>query len=290
MHNVDASTNPRWVKPACQPPRAVESRVVTDRPYNLAIETSSRWGGVTLGRGDERLATVRVDPERAGPRPSTTGPQPTGLMLAIDQLTRAHRVEPKDLGQVYLSIGPGSFTGLRIAVATAKSMVLALGVKLVAVPTARVVAENAPSHAGQPAGIDHLAVCLNAKDETVYAQLFDSRAGHWRTRSRPEVKSVAALLETAPRPLAVIADPTARFPDPLPPAVSMLPPSWIVARSAALWELARRRARAGRFTDPLKLLPLYARPPEAQRLWLKRHLQDTWAPPQRPTTLSQTVT
>src|SRR5206468_539320 len=66
------------------------------------------------------------------------------IVPMLDRLCRGHGWSPRDVEQLYVSTGPGSFTGLRIGVTLAKTMALATGVKLVAVPTVRVLAENAP--------------------------------------------------------------------------------------------------------------------------------------------------
>ena len=77
-----------------------------DRRYNLAIEMSSRSGAIALGRGDELVATELAQRTRHN----------VELMAAIDQMFRNRGAAPCDLCGVYVSIGPGSFARLRIAV------------------------------------------------------------------------------------------------------------------------------------------------------------------------------
>ena len=97
----------------------------------LAIEASQRRGGVAVehgGRTDVEWmsADVRHDDD---------------LLPAIVRLYKRCALVPGMTDAVGVSIGPGGFTGLRIAVSTGKMMAEATGAKIVAVPTALVVAE-----------------------------------------------------------------------------------------------------------------------------------------------------
>lgn len=64
------------------------------------------------------------------------------LLLLIDQLLHKSTLLKKQLDAVAVSIGPGSFTGLRIGLSTAKGLALALDIPLLAVPTLDAVAES----------------------------------------------------------------------------------------------------------------------------------------------------
>jgi tRNA threonylcarbamoyladenosine biosynthesis protein TsaB len=234
-----------------------------DRAYNLAMETSGPIGSVTLGRGSELLETAQLPPQQR---------HTLDLMPVIQRLCRKHAIAPDDLGEIYVSIGPGSFTGLRIGVTTAKMLAQVLGVKVVAVPTLDVVARNAPAPhpAGQDDALPRLAVCLNVKNETAYTGLFTWNGQSWQIDGQPVLTTLAQLLSSAPRPLFLLGDPLPALPDPLPAGVTLLPAGLALARSEAVWRLGRFAADRGRFTDPLALLPLYARRPEAEELWEKR--------------------
>ncbi len=242
--------------------------------YNLAIETASRPGSITLGLGEQLLGTIELpDSVRNSPTPNPRRRNTLDLMPAIDLLTRRHSVTPSSLSHVFVSIGPGSFTGLRIAIATAKTLASVLNIKLVAVPTTQVVAQNASSDSAVQANlrIEHLAVYLNQKRDTVYAQLFRRHSKQWVSHSPAILQTIHDLLAAAPRPLAIIGHPIPEVPNPLRDGVTFLDPQAAVGHSDRLWELGIALAAQGRFTPPHELLPLYARPPEAQTLWAKRH-------------------
>ena len=236
---------------------------MTDKPYNLAIDMSGLHGSISLGHSDKLLATRLLPDPRQPPR------HRIDLIPTIDRLCQEHTVTPRQLGQVYVSVGPGSFTGLRISIATAKTLGRVLAAKLVPVPTIDAWAYHAwSSHRG--CGV--LAVCLNIKKDSVYAGLYDVLDGEYQVIQEPVVVSLAAFLESAPRPLTVMGDRA------LPPFTEIddnhvttwqLDPTTTLSES--VWHQGRAAAWNEEFINPLQLEPLYVRPPEAQQLWQQRH-------------------
>jgi len=114
---------------------SVQSHGKPDNPIEedviLAVETSSRVGSAALALGPRLLDQSRF-----------TGPMQhsSELFPAIAGLLRNQGYVPMDIDQVHIAIGPGSFTGLRIAVAMAKAMHLANAAKIVTVDSLDVVA------------------------------------------------------------------------------------------------------------------------------------------------------
>ena len=102
--------------------------------HTLAIETSAALGGVCLGVGGVVIATRTF----SGPRRHATE-----LVPKIHDLCATHGVAPRNIQEVYVSAGPGSFTGLRIGISVARMIALVNGARLVAIPTLEVIAQNA---------------------------------------------------------------------------------------------------------------------------------------------------
>ena len=196
-------------------------------PVNLAIETSSRRGFVALGRGPEVLDTAELPAKRR---------HNLDLIPTVDELMGRHGLGAGDLAELYVSLGPGSFTGLRIAVATAKMLSLTRGVKLVGVPTLDVLRRQHPD----------AVVCLNVKRGTAWSAGPDLE---------PAFRELAELRRPG-RPL--VAD---TLDDALPAEPDV----------AVLHHLGHAAAQANRYDDPLTLAPLYLREPEAVTLWNQRH-------------------
>lgn len=217
--------------------------------FNLALETSSSVGSIALGREDARLATADVSQHRR---------HNLDLMPTIARLCDKHGVRPADLAEVYVSIGPGSFTGLRIGIATAKMLAITVGARVVAVPTLDVLVQNAPT-ASSP-----VAAALNHKGDTMWSAVYGWHGERWTVVVQPALRTMAQLLTTTPA--AILGDP-------LPPleGVALLPPDLAVPRSDALWRLGREAAKRGDFINAMTLAPLYARDPEAVALWESRN-------------------
>lgn len=216
--------------------------------FSLALETSSSVGSIALGREDELVATAQVPQHRR---------HNLELMPAIARLCDEHGVKPADLTEAYVSIGPGSFTGLRIGIATAKMLAMTVGVKLVAVPTLDVLVRQAPRDASP------VAAALNLKRDTMWSAVYAWRDERWSRVVEPALRTIGQILETTPA--AILGDPL----PPL-PGVKVLPPGLAVPRSEDLWRLGRDAARRGEFTEAMALSPLYAREPEAVALWENR--------------------
>lgn len=218
----------------------------------LAIETSTRQGSITLGLADQALESVELpEPKR----------HRLALMMAIDELFQRHGLAPANLGEVYVSIGPGSFTGLRIAVTTAKMLAMTLGVRLVAVPTVEVLAENVPPRAVGA----QLAVCLNTKADTAYTGCFVSDGERWQLNGPPRLMAMDQLLAQLPRPVLLLGEALAE--SIIGDRVERLPSGLAEPRSEHVFTIGRAMARRGLFTTGYDLLPLYARRPEAEEVW-----------------------
>ena len=214
-------------------------------PILVAIETSQRAGGVAVRDRQGQAHVELLAPQRR---------HDDDLIPAIDRLFARLGLSPQDLDVVGVSIGPGGFTGLRVAVSTAKMLAETLGARIVAVPTALVVAE---AHDGP----GPVMVALASKDRSFWATRLKRAGESWTIVGEPGILEAPALqLEGLE---ALIAD---RY---LPQdvraecdsaSVAILEPRFDPAAGLAVcW----RWWQAGRTIDPLTLGPLYARPPAA---------------------------
>lgn len=211
------------------------------------------------------------------------------LMPAIDRLCRRCDVKPSDLASIAVSIGPGGYTSLRIAVATAKMLAEATGASTIAVPSASVAAWSIT--------IDPPAlVCLASKGDTAWCELLPPPASDpwW---SEANERGLLALLSPAEfalmskrenrkmwiaartplgllraaqvealAPRLVIAD---RFlPEPIRAAAATVGATIVEPVFAA--EFVLSIARGMEATDPVALAPCYPREPEAVTQWRKR--------------------
>lgn len=101
--------------------------------YVLAIDTATAWQSIALLQGEQVLGLAEQDAE---------GSHARSLMGAIDRLLRESGLTLKDLEASAVSIGPGSFTGLRVGLATMLGFRAVLGTTVIPVPTLEAMAWN----------------------------------------------------------------------------------------------------------------------------------------------------
>jgi tRNA threonylcarbamoyladenosine biosynthesis protein TsaB len=217
----------------------------------LAIETSGKIGSVALVDGQKLLA------EEQFPH----GLRHAAEMLSlIDRLCRQNGLKPGDIRQIFVSSGPGSFTGLRIGITCAKTLAFALKIPVVAAPTLRILVENAPAEA------QHVAIVLDAKRGQIFTARFERVDGTWHPREPEHLDTLTAVISRAPRPLYLLGEGIPLHADAIPAEDSVIvaePHTWR-ARAAAVATVGNAMAQAGQFTEPMQLVPIYIRRPEAE--------------------------
>jgi tRNA threonylcarbamoyl adenosine modification protein YeaZ len=218
----------------------VTTAIETD-PLVLALDTGSPLTSVALARGGAVLAEEAV--ERASSSDS--------ILAVIDAVLARAGAAPRDLGELCVLRGPGSFTGLRIGLATALGLHQALGVRVAAMPTLRVLAEAAASDVR---GARVIAV-VDALRGQWFAQSFARSAANdaeLEALGPPEIVDAAALASLGPATIVGFGAGSIAF-DSATPSVSIEPPP--LAATAA------RLARSWSVWDPSLLIePLYLRP------------------------------
>ena len=243
----------------------------------LAIETSSASGSVAVGRGTAMLGARRFTQRRA---------HAAEFLPSIEALCREHGIAPDDIAHVFVSAGPGSFTGLRIGITAARTLALAVGAKIVALPTLEVIAQNALD---LPDALPRVCVVLDAKRARVYTATFalsesplvESRVG-WATSvamrylpsDSPREAEPAAYLAAQPRGCAVLGEGVLYHQAAVNGCgLQVLPKDLFPPRVETVYHLGAERAAEGLFVPPRDLIPVYIRPPEAEEVWAARHGQ-----------------
>jgi tRNA threonylcarbamoyladenosine biosynthesis protein TsaB len=148
-------------------------------PLLLAVETATAAPSVALWRGDALLAERAADPGRATAE---------ALLPALDALLADAGVALTAVEGFAVSIGPGSFTGLRIGVATVKGLAFGTGRRAAPVSTLAALA----AHARGPGPV---AAVLDARRGEVYAAGFaNGAAADWLTEGVIPIPALAARL------------------------------------------------------------------------------------------------
>ncbi len=226
----------------------------------LAIETSGRIGSVAIGRGP------RVLESRAF---STTLRHAVELLPTVDALCRDHQVRPDEVATVYVSGGPGSFTGLRIGITFARSLALATGARIVRVPTLDVIAQNALALDPRP---PRVVVVLDAKRHHVYSAPFALEQDAYVCTQEPAELDPESFFATLPRDCHAVGEGIAYHQAAVDSAgLAVLPVELNHARAEVVYRLGHARVSAGAFDDARGVVPIYIRRPEAEEVWERRH-------------------
>lgn len=227
----------------------------------VAIETATPFGTVAVARDDRVLASIEL------------GTQRRHAEMALPSLERAlgeAGVEREEIGEVVVGAGPGSFTGVRVAAATAKGLVAALEVPLRAFPSLLALAAGV-ARGGEGGEASDRAVCalLDARRGEVYAGAWRARAvaaDGYETLLSPMVGPVEEVLAAtaAWRPLFA-GDGALRYRDDLEAAGADLLGRDAHPEAATLLRLAARDPDAGRVADVHAWEPEYVRGSSAER-------------------------
>lgn len=225
----------------------------------LGIDTSTRVCSVAVAKDDKILGAVDIN---VGLTHSE------GLVPQLEQLLTLAQVTKEDLELIAVSRGPGSFTGLRIGMATAEALAYSLNLPLVAVDTLQVIAYNLPVE-----GV-LLAPVLDAQKGNVYLGRYQWQEGKMVEVEPVQIvpgKEVGALLNAQELP-AILMGETQRVPllDNC-PFVSLAPSSARLPRGSSVAILGAAQYVPGELHSYFGMDPFYIRRSEAEELWEKRH-------------------
>ncbi len=212
----------------------------------LAIETSTLAGGVALAEPERIVSEYALDVR-------TTHSE--RLMPAIDRLLADAGWALATLDGLAVSVGPGSFTGLRIGISTAKGLAFGLDVPIAPVPTLDALAARLPFAASPVCPV------LRARRDEVYACLYRWAGGAMRREWDYLALSPAELAARLPGDVILLGDGASHVPA---PAARLAPAAVRTPSAATVGELGLARLGAGDVVSATELVPLYLRPPEAE--------------------------
>jgi len=238
----------------------------------LAVETSSRIGSVAIALGGKMLA------ETAFSAPLKHSAE---LFPAMHALLGRYGREPGQIEHIYISAGPGSFTGLRIAAAFAKTMHLANGAQIVSVDTLDVVASNVINLTEQEGSSalnpelhemthERVAVIVDAKRGQFFIAAYErsTSGGAWAKILPDCLMTTSGFAEQFARkdkPIYLLGDGLLYYRDRFcAEGVSFFDEKYWSPRAAKVHLLGRQKALRAEFTAPLTLTPNYLRRPDVK--------------------------
>ncbi|THE11123.1 tRNA (adenosine(37)-N6)-threonylcarbamoyltransferase complex dimerization subunit type 1 TsaB [Enterococcus hirae] len=191
------------------------------------------------------------------------------LMPALDQLFASIQLKPSEIDRIAVSSGPGSYTGLRIGVTTAKTLADTLNKELVGVSSLAAIAANC-------VGIDAIIVPIfDARRKNVYAGAYRHKGQFLETvldDLHIAFSDLIKRLAEFDEPIFFVGSDCQKFAEEisegLPQAIINPNASWDLPSGSVIAELG---ARMEPVTDIQAFLPRYLKKVEAEEKWLETH-------------------
>ena len=228
----------------------------------LAIDTATQVSSVAVASADKLAAELTMQAKLTH---SET------LMPHIKEVLRMANVRKEQLEGIAVSIGPGSFTGLRIGLAAAKAMAYALDLPIVGVSTLKALAYHYPVP-----GI-RIVSLLDAQKGNAYRESYEWEEGTLMVVNPVEVLPIAEILAECAesgRETVVLGDIAVRRirgKVDLPANVTVAPAHLVMPRAACVAMLGLQELAAGHTDNVMNMEPVYIRRSEAEVFWEKRH-------------------
>jgi len=218
----------------------------------LALETSATAGSVALFDDSQLVLTCPLPPQS---RSAQT------LAPAIRQALTDAGWQPSQIGLVAVTTGPGSFTGLRVGVATAKVFAYSVGAEVLGVNTLDVIASQAPAECPT------ISAAIDAQRGQWVVRTYGRAAEAMEPLDSERLVDAADWLASLPAGTVLSGPVLERLPGPVPPGVSLAPVAAWTPRAETVGALALRAHAAGQRGDVWSLLPHYSRRAAAEEKW-----------------------
>ena len=188
------------------------------------------------------------------------------LVPMIKSLLDNLNLKVGDMDGFAISIGPGSFTGLRIGLATAKAFSHATNKPIIAVSSLQALALNVVGH-------EIVVPMMDARRDRVFTGIYDLTGEDIKTILQPKAIEVAELikvLQQKQKPMYLLGDGATRYKDifieELGDKAKFLPGHLNLSRASSVCILGRKRLSAGDVDNIYNLSPEYLRDSQAQRM------------------------
>ncbi len=152
----------------------------------LAYESSQNSLSVAVTNGKKVLTELQSE---------AVAKHSDALIPLVEKILRKVRVRPSELDFIALGVGPGSFTGIRVGVATAKMLAWVWEKKIVAVSSLECIAFSAGRDTEGP-----VAALMDARKGNVYAALYKIHEGKMKVLIEPQLTTAELFLKRVRTP------------------------------------------------------------------------------------------
>ena len=226
----------------------------------LGIETSGSTGGVAVWENGKLLGERTL---------SNRGRRHAQVLVAESaELLEALGRTPSECRGVAVSVGPGSFTGLRIGVGFAKTFAYSVGCPVTAVETMQAIAEEAPE------GVTSLSVIADAQRGDLYVGRYAKSDEAWHREGSIAMHPALGWCRNVNAAETVAGPALERFENELSDRCRVLP-GLRVPEVETICRIGERQLNAGLFADLWALEPYYLRRSSAEEQWDLRHKSGT---------------
>jgi tRNA threonylcarbamoyladenosine biosynthesis protein TsaB len=219
----------------------------------LTIDTSSPAGSVAVSRGEVLLGEILLN---------TPSNHTDRLLMSLGQLLRDVDMELAAIDAFGVVLGPGSFTGLRVGVATVKGLALATGKPVIGISSLQALAVQIPCPRYP------LCALLDARKKEVYAGLYQWESGLPSLVGKERVLPPETLLEELAGDVLFVGNGAAAYRTliirRLGQRAHFAPWSLDIPRASAVAALVLAEWRNGRSQSAGQIQPRYIRPSEAE--------------------------
>lgn len=221
----------------------------------LAIETSAPQGGVALRVGGALLGETLISDQKR---------HTIEIHPALDALLSQHNLQLRDIDVFGFSVGPGSFTGLRLGATIARLVAAITDATIIAVPSLEILAHNAIEHVEPGTTI---AACLDARRGGIFAAEFRVTEAGLETVRPAALTTPDDFLASLPESFVALGGGLAVYGESFAARGTLLPESTWRPLPQICALLAEQKAAAGESTPSPEIVPHYLRPPACEEVY-----------------------
>ena len=212
----------------------------------IGLDTTSQSGSVSLINDNKVLGECLFN---VGPRHSEN------VVSSLEWLLDTLNTDKKDIDAVAVSVGPGSFTSVRVGVTIAKSLAYSMKVKIVGVSSLEVLAMNIPG--------TEKSICsvIDAKRDEVYSAVYKYTGNLLTVEREEKVEALGELLADINGPTVFVGDGAVKYREELEANTNsvLVADSFNILRSSNCALLGSAKLISGKADNAMELVPNYLR-------------------------------
>lgn len=219
----------------------------------LGLDTATKFSAIAIFK-DRRIYHYRMNLGRQ---------LANSLLPSLKQILEALFLKPGQIDYFALGLGPGSFTGLRIGLATIKGLAIALEKKVVGFSTLDIIARNALAQSGY----NFFSPLIDAKRGLVFTTLYQKANGRCKRVMPYRLVSLSQLYKIIPKKTFFLGDASRLYRKELilnVKAAGFSEEDFFYPAPEKIIEIAQERIQHRQFAEIKKLKPIYLYPKECQ--------------------------